>query len=63
MVILFVWVLFQYDLNIVHEQTGRNLHSHQIPAPFSTHENEVSCYGNATIGDSFDHWKVEIVDV
>jgi len=25
--------------------------------------NEVSCYGNTTLGDTNDHWKVEIVDV
>jgi dolichyl-phosphate-mannose-protein mannosyltransferase len=47
----------------VHEQTGRNLHSHNFPAPLTKGALEVSCYGNATIGDVNDHWKVERIDV
>ncbi|KAJ3189028.1 Protein O-mannosyltransferase 2 [Irineochytrium annulatum] len=47
----------------VHDQTRRNLHSHaNHKAPVSTTEQEVSCYGNETIGDQNDHWQIQIVD-
>jgi dolichyl-phosphate-mannose-protein mannosyltransferase len=46
----------------VHEPTGRNLHSHNVPAPVTKLNNEISCYGNATIGDINDYWVVEVVD-
>ncbi|KAJ3111328.1 Protein O-mannosyltransferase 2 [Phlyctochytrium bullatum] len=49
-------------VRLVHEQTGRNLHSHFQKAPVSASEYEVSCYGNATFGDKNDHWRIEIVD-
>ncbi|KAI8815781.1 Dolichyl-phosphate-mannose-protein mannosyltransferase-domain-containing protein [Fimicolochytrium jonesii] len=49
-------------LRLVHASTGRNLHSHNVKAPVTTAQNEVSCYGNATIGDSNDLWKLERVD-
>lgn len=49
-------------IRLIHGQTGRNLHSHSIPAPISKSHNEVSSYGNITIGDDKDHWKVEVVD-
>ena len=49
-------------MRLVHEQTGRNLHSHGVVAPVSKLANEVSCYGNSTIGDSNDHWVIEAVD-
>jgi dolichyl-phosphate-mannose-protein mannosyltransferase len=54
----------QHDdvIRLVHTMTGRNLHSHSIPAPVSKMNNEVSCYGNATIGDANDLWIVEVVD-
>ncbi|KAH9484580.1 Dolichyl-phosphate-mannose--protein mannosyltransferase 2 [Psilocybe cubensis] len=45
-----------------HVPTTRNLHSHNIVAPVSKLNNEVSCYGNETIGDSSDYWQVEVVD-
>ncbi|KAK9455982.1 Dolichyl-phosphate-mannose-protein mannosyltransferase-domain-containing protein [Dipodascopsis uninucleata] len=48
-------------LRLVHQNTGRNLHSHQISAPITKDQNEVSCYGNITIGDEKDHWMVEVV--
>ncbi|KAK4130922.1 glycosyltransferase family 39 protein [Trichocladium antarcticum] len=48
-------------IRLIHTQTGRNLHSHQIAAPVSKSQWEVSCYGNATIGDEKDHWKIEVV--
>ncbi|KAJ3220287.1 Protein O-mannosyltransferase 2 [Dinochytrium kinnereticum] len=49
-------------VRLVHEQSGRNLHSHFQKAPVSASEYEVSCYGNSTFGDKNDHWKIEIVD-
>ncbi|GAA6005428.1 hypothetical protein JCM10207_002978 [Rhodosporidiobolus poonsookiae] len=49
-------------LRLVHAPTGRNLHSHAVAAPVSKLNNEVSCYGNATVGDSNDYWVVEVVD-
>ncbi|KAI0035055.1 glycosyltransferase family 39 protein [Vararia minispora EC-137] len=49
-------------IRLVHPATGRNLHSHNVPAPLSKLNNEVSCYGNATIGDFNDYWVVEVVD-
>ncbi|KAJ1562524.1 Protein O-mannosyltransferase 2, partial [Nowakowskiella sp. JEL0078] len=49
-------------IRLVHAQTFRNLHSHSVKAPLTTSENEVSCYGNATTGDSNDHWRVEVIN-
>ncbi|KAJ5641587.1 hypothetical protein N7490_005587 [Penicillium lividum] len=49
-------------IRLIHGQTGRNLHSHAVAAPISKSHNEVSCYGNLTIGDDKDHWKIEVVD-
>ncbi|GLI81934.1 protein O-mannosyltransferase 2 [Penicillium ochrochloron] len=49
-------------IRLIHGQTGRNLHSHSIPAPVSKSHYEVSCYGNITIGDDKDHWKIEVVN-
>ena len=46
-----------------HVNTGCLLRSHNVKAPITSYMNEVSCYGNLTLGDSNDHWKVEIVDV
>ncbi|KAG1050102.1 hypothetical protein G6F43_007601 [Rhizopus delemar] len=47
-------------VRLVHIPTGRNLHSHRIDAPISPGW-EVSGYGNDTIGDIQDNWKVEVV--
>ncbi|KAJ3034984.1 Protein O-mannosyltransferase 2 [Rhizophlyctis rosea] len=49
-------------VRLVHSSTGRNLHSHNVKAPVTTSANEVSCYGNSTVGDRNDLWKVEKVD-
>ncbi|CDS12794.1 hypothetical protein LRAMOSA04978 [Lichtheimia ramosa] len=49
-------------IRLKHSQTGRNLHSHPINAPITSGQWEVSCYGNETIGDNQDNWRVEIVD-
>lgn len=59
------FVRFVKDGDLVrlqHTVTGRNLHSHPVKAPVSTSEWEVSCYGNETVGDSQDNWRVEVVD-
>ncbi|ANZ77296.1 BA75_05005T0 [Komagataella pastoris] len=50
------------SVRLVHSNTGRNLHTHQVAAPVSSSEWEVSCYGNETIGDPKDNWIVEIAD-
>jgi dolichyl-phosphate-mannose-protein mannosyltransferase len=49
-------------IRLIHPMTGRNLHSHAVSAPITKSENEVSCYGNLTLGDDKDHWKVEVVE-
>nr|GAT60882.1 glycosyltransferase family 39 protein [Mycena chlorophos] len=49
-------------IRLSHAPTTRNLHSHNIPAPVTKLQNEVSAYGNATIGDVHDLWRVEVVD-
>ena len=48
-------------IRLIHAQTGRNLHSHEIAAPLTKADKEVSCYGNMTVGDEKDHWKIEVV--
>jgi dolichyl-phosphate-mannose-protein mannosyltransferase len=48
-------------IRLIHAQTGRNLHSHQISAPMRKGDYEVSSYGNLTVGDDKDHWKVEVI--
>lgn len=48
-------------IRLIHSQTGRNLHSHQIAAPITKSAWEVSAYGNLTVGDAKDHWKIEVI--
>jgi dolichyl-phosphate-mannose-protein mannosyltransferase len=48
-------------IRLVHSSTGRNLHSHNVAAPVTKGDYEVSCYGNTTVGDEKDHWQVEVV--
>ncbi|EMR08070.1 hypothetical protein PNEG_03510 [Pneumocystis murina B123] len=48
-------------LRLIHNSTGCNLHSHDISAPITKTQNEVSCYGNLTIGDDNDHWVIEVI--
>ncbi|KAK8146114.1 Protein O-mannosyltransferase 2 [Beauveria asiatica] len=48
-------------IRLIHASTGRNLHSHEIAAPITKSDREVSSYGNLTIGDDKDHWQVEVV--
>ncbi|POW01669.1 hypothetical protein PSHT_12428 [Puccinia striiformis] len=49
-------------VRLVHTFTGRNLHTHSIPAPITTLNHEVACYGNATVDDSNSYWMIEVVD-
>jgi len=49
-------------IRLVHDPTGRNLHSHPMAAPVTKENWEVAGYGNQTIGDNNDLWVVEIVD-
>ncbi|KAJ7183272.1 glycosyltransferase family 39 protein [Mycena filopes] len=49
-------------IRLRHSSTTRHLHSHLVPAPITKLNNEVSCYGNATIGDVHDYWVVEVAD-
>lgn len=49
-------------LRLLHFQTGRNLHSHEINAPVSRNAKEVSAYGNETVGDTKDNWVLEIAE-
>jgi dolichyl-phosphate-mannose-protein mannosyltransferase len=48
-------------LRFIHSQTGRNLHSHQVAAPVTKGDWEVSAYGNTTVGDDKDHWTIEVI--
>ncbi|CAI5758209.1 unnamed protein product [Candida verbasci] len=56
------YIIDGMHVRIMHPQTGRNLHTHEIPGPVSKSEYEVASYGNLTIGDAKDNWIVEIVD-
>ena len=56
------YVIDGMHVRLMHPQTGRNLHTHEIPAPSTKSEWEVACYGNLTIGDAKDNWIVEIMD-
>ncbi|CAG9335697.1 unnamed protein product [Blepharisma stoltei] len=46
-----------------HLTTKRNLHSHAGVQSPSSHQQEVTCYGDFGKGDSNDYWKVEIQGV
>lgn len=50
------------SVRLVHALTGRNLHTHNVPAPVLAGEFEVACYGNMTVGDLKDDWEVEIME-
>ncbi|EST08282.1 Glycosyl transferase, family 39 [Kalmanozyma brasiliensis GHG001] len=49
-------------IRLVHDQTKRNIHSHNVAAPVTKENLEVSAYGDAETGDDNDHWVVEVVD-
>ncbi|KAF9952116.1 Protein O-mannosyltransferase 2 [Mortierella alpina] len=48
-------------VRLVHDLTGRNLHSHRIHAPLTVEHWEVSGYGNREQGDANDEWVLEII--
>lgn len=57
-------VLLVRDGDVVrlqHMATGKNLHSHTIPAPVTKENYEVAGYGDWAVGDKNDYWVVEIV--
>ncbi|KAG7907714.1 hypothetical protein KL906_003795 [Ogataea polymorpha] len=56
------YVVDGMSVRLIHKSTGRNLHTHEIPAPVSSSHYEVSGYGNLTVGDFKDNWVVEVVD-
>ncbi|EDO14715.1 hypothetical protein Kpol_316p8, partial [Vanderwaltozyma polyspora DSM 70294] len=47
---------------LVHLLSGKNLHSHQIPAPVTKLDYEVAGYGQLDQGDHFDYWVLEIAE-
>jgi dolichyl-phosphate-mannose-protein mannosyltransferase len=49
-------------VRLVHCQTGKNIHSHNVNAPITTSDYEVSGYGSLETGDSNDHWIIQRVD-
>jgi dolichyl-phosphate-mannose-protein mannosyltransferase len=49
-------------IRLVHVATNRNLHSHNVKAPVTDKENEVSAYLERDLGDDNDLWIVEIWD-
>lgn len=56
------YIIDGMHVRLMHPQSGRNLHTHDVQAPVTKGELEVACYGNLTIGDAKDNWIVEIVD-
>ncbi|KAG0374929.1 Protein O-mannosyltransferase 2 [Mortierella sp. AD032] len=48
-------------IRLVHDNTGRNLHTHRIRAPITTTQLEVSGYGYWNQGDVMDEWVLEVV--
>ncbi|EIW84678.1 glycosyltransferase family 39 protein [Coniophora puteana RWD-64-598 SS2] len=49
-------------IRLQHGPSTRNLHSHEVAGPITKVNYEVSCYGNATVGDYHDYWVVEVLD-
>ncbi|KAI1313829.1 Protein O-mannosyltransferase 2 [Mortierella claussenii] len=49
-------------IRLVHEGTGRNLHSHRVKAPITTSQWEASAYGDDKIYDPNDEWTIEVVE-
>lgn len=56
------YVVDGMKVRLVHPMTGRNLHTHNVPAPVTKSHFEVAGYGNLTIGDLKDNWIVEIME-
>ncbi|XP_047741231.1 protein O-mannosyl-transferase 2, partial [Hyalella azteca] len=49
-------------IRLEHVPTGRNLHSHALPAPVTTRHYQVTGYGENGQGDLNDVWRVEIMN-
>lgn len=47
---------------LIHQMTGKNLHTHPVAAPVSKNEYEVAGYGSVDFGDPYDNWIIEVVD-
>src|SRR5262249_41964095 len=48
-------------VRLEHVRTGRNLHSHAgFPSPV-TGQQEVTCFGEAGVGDGNDDWRAEVI--
>ncbi|EDO15799.1 hypothetical protein Kpol_1040p12 [Vanderwaltozyma polyspora DSM 70294] len=56
------YILDGETYRLVHKNTNKNLHSHQVAAPVSSTQWEVSGYGDHNTGDNKDNWIVEVVD-
>lgn len=56
------YVVDGMKVRIVHKSTGRNLHTHEVPAPVTKGVWEVSGYGDANVGDDKDNWIVEVAN-
>ncbi|EDO19175.1 hypothetical protein Kpol_1050p32 [Vanderwaltozyma polyspora DSM 70294] len=50
------------EVRLLHKNTGKNLHSHEVPSHVSRGNWEVSGYGSDHRGDQKDNWVIEIVD-
>lgn len=48
-------------IRLIHNLTGRALHSHRVQAPLNKNDYEVSAYGAIEYEDPNDLWQVEIV--
>ncbi len=68
-----IWIVKSYDgsddtiggcvngiipIRLEHRESGRNLHSHENPAPITNKNREVTAYGNEGKGDDGDDWIV-----
>ncbi|KAJ2875135.1 hypothetical protein FB639_004028 [Coemansia asiatica] len=52
-------VAFGNQIRLRHVDTGRHLHSHYGFTDSLTGQNEVTCYGDQTLSDEYDHWVLE----
>ncbi|XBW34995.1 hypothetical protein QEN19_000560 [Hanseniaspora menglaensis] len=50
------------EYRLVHVSSGRNLHTHPIPAPLTPTAFEVSGYGDDITGDPKDNWIIEFAE-
>ena len=55
-------VLNHAEVRLEHVLTQKNLHSHNNHKSPSSHQQEVSCFGELGVGDHLDNWRVEVHD-